>query len=98
MKMVAMMAGTLMVIAGCATTNQAQPVADATISNPLAAANAPAVAQNTDTVRCQRMAITGSRVGKSVCHTEEQWAAIKKQAEEVMEDIGGQAAYQGRAQ
>lgn len=43
-----------------------------------------------DKKRCKRMAVTGSRTGKSVCHTEREWAAMEKNAQEFMRDLEGQ--------
>lgn len=93
-----------MAIAGCATTGPAQPAAQTAVSNLATTPNAPVVASEAqgpsdrDKVSCKRTVVTGSRVGKSVCHTEEQWAAIDKQAKEVVNDLNSKAAYQGRAQ
>lgn len=104
MKITIMMAGTLMVVAGCATTDPVESAADTAASNVTAVSNESAVASKAkgandrDTVRCKRMVVTGSRVGKSVCHTEEQWAAIKKQSEELMDELNSERGYQGRAQ
>ncbi|WP_147652517.1 hypothetical protein [Vulcaniibacterium gelatinicum] len=49
-----------------------------------------------DKVRCKRMATTGSRVGKMVCHTEEEWAAMRQGARQFLRDIdaaGGPAPF-----
>lgn len=103
MSKLTVMAGMLMVVAGCATTDPVQPTADAAPSNVPAVSDMPIVASEAgasdrDAIRCKRMVVTGSRVGKSVCHTEEQWAAIKKQSEELVNDINSKASYQGPAE
>lgn len=45
-----------------------------------------AATDTSDKVRCKRMVVTGSRLGKSVCHTEEEWAAMERAAKEAMRD------------
>lgn len=40
-------------------------------------------------MRCKSLPVLGSRVGKRVCRTEEQWAAAERGAKEFMRDIEG---------
>lgn len=42
-----------------------------------------------DEVRCKRMPVTGSRVGKMICHTNAEWAAMEKGAKQFMQDVTG---------
>lgn len=92
MKITVMMAGALLAVAGCATTDPADQaatpaaVAPTSASTPAVASDATA-AKNTGDLRCKHMPVLGSRVGKRVCHTEEEWAAIEKQAKEIMSDL-----------
>ncbi|GAB2615900.1 hypothetical protein [Novilysobacter erysipheiresistens] len=92
MKTMIMMAGMLVAVAGCATTDPgdqaAAPaaVAPTSASTPAVASDATA-AKNTGDVRCKHMPVLGSRVGQKVCRTEEEWAALEKQAKEIMSDL-----------
>lgn len=38
-------------------------------------------------VRCKKMAVTGSRMTQTVCHTEEDWNAMQNGARTFMRDI-----------
>lgn len=38
--------------------------------------------------RCKRSAAIGSRLGKTVCHTEEEWALIEQNAKEFARTMG----------
>lgn len=93
MKMTLMMAGVLLVAAGCMTTDTTgstamQPVAGApAIASAPGATSEASVAEGTGDVRCKHMPVMGSRVGKRVCRTEEEWAALEKQAKEIMSDL-----------
>lgn len=53
-------------------------------------------ADKSDKVRCKRMVVTGSRLGKSVCHTEEEWAAMERAAKEAMRDYDANSRTQPR--
>ena len=35
------------------------------------------------------MPVTGSRVGKTVCHTNAEWAAMEKGAKQFLQDVSG---------
>lgn len=87
MMMVVVMAGMLIVAAGCATTDSAQTAA----AEPAVSARSPALsasdAKDPDRIRCERMKVTGSRLGGKVCHTEAEWALINQRADELMHDI-----------
>lgn len=85
MKIKAVMAGALMFVAGAAVA-QVQPSAE-TATSP---ETKPAVREleNPDKIRCERMAVTGSRLGGKVCHTEAEWALIDRRADELMRDLG----------
>lgn len=53
-------------------------------------------ADKSDEVRCKRVVVTGSRLGKSVCHTEEEWAAMERAAKEAMRDYDANSRTQPR--
>lgn len=85
MKITVLMAGLLVVAAGCVSTP-----ADPTVSAAAVAAPGTAVASSDATdpnIRCERMKVTGSRLGGKVCHSEAEWALIEKRADELMHDI-----------
>lgn len=87
MKMMIMMAGMLMVAAGCATTDPAQTAAAAPAVGAQTPTLAASDAKDPDKIRCERMKVTGSRLGGKVCHTEAEWALIDQRADELMHDI-----------
>lgn len=74
-------AGTL---AGCVSTT-GQAATGATPGQTVA--DEAGQSEDGDKIRCKRMAITGSRNGKKVCHTEAQWAAMERAADTMMNDI-----------
>lgn len=90
MKTMAMMAGTLMVIAGCATTDPVQPAANAATANVPIAGSEAREAKVADDLRCEYRPIIGSRVGKKLCYSEEEWALMESRADEVMKYIDDQ--------
>lgn len=48
----------------------------------------PATEKAKEKMRCKRMAAIGSRLGKRVCHTEEEWTAIEQGAKEFSRNMG----------
>lgn len=96
MKSEAMLVTGLLLFAGAAmagTQPGGQTAATPPVAAPMQAAAAEAASSDESqtrdtTIRCERMVITGSRVGKKVCHTEAEWAAMDRSADELMRDIG----------
>lgn len=84
MKIEAVMAAALMLFSGTAIA-QTQPATDTAAPS---ATIATSEVKDPDKVRCERIAVTGSRLGGKVCHTEAEWAMIDKRADELMHDIG----------
>jgi len=85
--MVMVMAGILMVPAGCATTTPVQTAAAEPAVSTRSSTSAASDAKDPDKIRCERMKVTGSRLGGKVCHTEAEWALIDQRADELMHDI-----------
>lgn len=83
MKIKALMAGALVFAAGNLMA-QVQPSADTAKPE---ATPVTGEAKDPDKIRCERMSVTGSRLGGKVCHTEAEWALIDKRADELMHDI-----------
>lgn len=93
MKTHAMIAIGLLMLAGTAMAGTQKPAgqaapAEATPAGATQVASADADSQTHDTeIRCKRMTVTGSRLGKRVCHTGEEWAQMERSADDLMRDI-----------
>lgn len=93
MRRMAMMVVTIMVSFGCATTT---PSASSEVPTMAPASNTPAVAvaapagAGSGELRCEYRPVLGSRVGKKLCYSEEEWALMEKQADDVMKYIDEQ--------
>lgn len=89
MRTTAMVLAALLLPGGSALAQPQDPAA----AEPSPAATSKETAKpavDPDKVRCKRMPVTGSRNGKSVCHTEREWAAMDNSAQEFMRDLEGQ--------
>lgn len=83
MKLKAIMAGALVFAAGNLMA-QVQPSANTAKPETIPATDE---VKDPDKIRCERMAVTGSRLGGKVCNTEAEWALIEQRAAELMHDI-----------
>lgn len=85
MRLLILALGAGLVLAGCQTTGQNAGAQSASL-----AADSSAAAESADPgdkVRCKYMPVTGSRMGRKVCHTEREWKAMEDSARETMRDI-----------
>lgn len=83
LKFEAVTLGTLLAIAGCAT-GPVEPSADVAATHAPVVADATSEAKTGDDLRCEYRPVLGSRVGKRLCYTEEEWALMEKRADDTM--------------
>lgn len=74
----------LLAASGVSAQTQSSPPAPVPVDPPSDSTPPPKAGQK---IRCKKTAVTGSRMTQTVCHTEEEWSAMRDGARTFMRDI-----------